>query len=194
MPTSPFFTVMSLPGIEGMCLTACRERHFVFSVLTVKPLVKQLLHPYHVIPFAELVAAAVEMSHTPIPHLLMEYCALMGQMPVRRLCPCYARIDVDESPLSKLFFQPPEQTPAYALPMGLLRDIDARLDTMAVGLTLLEHPGIGISQNPAVMLSHKVRIPLERACDALTELLDGRHGILEGYGRMLYVRGVYLQQ
>lgn len=77
--------------------------------ILIAPLVQQLLHPYHVIPFIELPATAVEMSDTPISHLLMEDSALVRQMLVRCLHPSYASIDIYEATCHQLVFEPLKQ-------------------------------------------------------------------------------------
>ena len=77
--------------------------------ILIAPLVQQLLHPYHVIPFIELPATAVEMSDTPISHLLMEDSALVRQMLVRCLHPSYASIDIYEATCPQLVLEPLKQ-------------------------------------------------------------------------------------
>ena len=135
-----------------------------------------LLHPHHIIPAAELIAALRKAANHPIPQVAMELDAVIRQI---RICTSWGRdagTHIENAHLLQFLLECIVEQSAESLPIFTLFHIDGGLYCPIIGSTSFEGTSVGIShQIPVLILCYQIRVFLQRITDTLPELIDSRH-------------------
>ena len=86
-----------------------------------------LLHPYHVVPSAELMSAFMECAHFGISHMFMEMLTVSGKGLILFYGISYACIQVDDPHILQAPFQFLIKSPPVFLSMGVFIQIYGNL-------------------------------------------------------------------
>ena len=154
-----------------------------------------LLHPHHIIPAAELVAALCEAAYHPIAQVAMELDAVIRQIRIYASWGRDTGTHIEDTHLLQLLLERIVEQSAKSLSGFTLFYIDGGLYCPIVGGTSFEGTSVGIShQIPVLILCYQIRVFLQYRDDAMPELIDGRHFVFEGNSRIGDVRRIDFEQ
>lgn len=155
---------------------------------------QRFLHPRHVVPCAELVAAVGEPAHRGIAQMGVEGHTVAAQVGV-------VVVGIGDAGVETLHvlglgdvLQLSVQPLAQALAPHVLPQIDAGLHRLAVGGPFAERAGIGVPQNFAVFHGHDIGIAPQGVGDAALKFLQRGDLVLKGDGGSFYIGHIDGQQ
>ena len=155
---------------------------------------KELLHPDHVVPAAELIAAAAEGPGQREAQMLMELGAGAGERLVLRLRPADAGVEVQHPHLRQPLFQRRIQLPPQPHFPGVAGQIDGQLTAPVISGPTHKSPGVGVALHRAVHLRHQIGVAAHDVPHPSAKLLLRGGGVFEADGGMLNIVAVNFQQ
>ena len=138
-------------------LLFCRpfNRVGIFAVIA-----DEFLHPYHVVPAAELIAAFAEMAYFPVTHVAVEKGTLLCEIFVLGFAVGYAGVEIKYSHVRKTAFKLCIEPSAATFPALIDIKIDAHFNAAVIGLSGLKASRIGIADDASVSFGNNIGILL----------------------------------
>ena len=151
-------------------------------------------HPDHVVPAAELEAAAGELAHGMEAHAGMEAYAGEGEVFVFFLRAGNAGVEQQQVLRFEAGFQGVVEPGACAAAAGVLRHVDGGFGAPFVGLARMEGRGVGVAENGSFVFRHDPRIAGEGMAHPPFELPERGDFVFEADGRFPDVGGVDVEK